>query len=74
MAPPKYQRVMTGIHTMIDSGALKPGDKLPSTKMLLELFKVSYGTLHTGLVLLRAEGTIEGQQGEYRYVTKKEAS
>lgn len=67
----KVQRVVDGIRTQIQSGALKPGDQLLSTKELQEFFGVSYGTLRTALVLLMAEGLIVGQQGEARYVAER---
>ena len=66
----KYERVANTIREQIRSGELKPGERLPSTKELQDIHTVSYGTLRTALLLLKAEKLIEGQPGEGVYVTK----
>lgn len=66
----KYERVANTIREQIRSGELKPGERLPSTKELQDIHDVSYGTLRTALLLLKAEKLIEGQPGEGVYVTK----
>jgi DNA-binding GntR family transcriptional regulator len=65
---PKYERVVDAIREKIRSGQLKSGDQLPTTDELRAEYEVSYGTLRTALMLLTAEGLIEGRQGEGRFV------
>lgn len=67
-AQPKFERVAQAIRDQIRSGQLKPGDQLPITTELLKIHRVGYGTLRTALVLLEAEGLIEGRPGEGRFV------
>ncbi len=67
-AVPKYARVAQAIRDQISTGALQPGDRLPTTEQLIELYDVGYGTLRTALLLLEAEGLIEGRPGDGRYV------
>ena len=64
MTTPKYERVASAIREQIRSGQLKPGDSLPTTAQLQEIHQVSYGTLRTALLLLKAEGLIVGHPGE----------
>jgi GntR family transcriptional regulator len=71
MPVPKYERVADAIREKIRTGQLKPGDALPTTDALLVEYRVSYGTLRTALMLLSAEGLIEGRQGEGRYVAER---
>lgn len=73
MPVPKYERVADAIREQISTGQLKPGDKLPTTQQLLELYGVGYGTLRTALMLLEHDGLIEGRQGEGRFVKAKAA-
>lgn len=68
MNTPKYERVAATIRAQIKSGELKPGDQLPTTQNLIEQYGVSYGSVRTALLILKAEGLIEGRQGEGVYV------
>lgn len=70
MTAPKYVRVADAIRDRIRSGQLKPGDRLPSTKQLEEEFGVSYGSVRSAMLVLKAEGLVRGQPGEAVYVTK----
>lgn len=67
----KYERVVNDIREKIRTGRLKPGDQLPTTGQLLADYEVGYGTLRTALMLLTAEGLIEGRQGEGRFVSQR---
>lgn len=51
------------IRTAILEGKLKPGDKLPSEKQLIETFGVSKATLREALRLLEVLGFLEIHQG-----------
>lgn len=71
MPAPKYERVASAIRQKIRSGELQPNAQLPRTEDLLTEYSVGYGTLRTALMILMAEGWIEGRQGEGRFVTEK---
>lgn len=66
--PAKYERVAAAIRDQITSGRLKPGDKLPSLKQLEIEHDVSYGSIRGAMLVLKAEGLIEGRPGEGVYV------
>ncbi|WP_413789317.1 FadR/GntR family transcriptional regulator [Paenibacillus tyrfis] len=56
------------IKEQIVGGALKPGDKLPSTKELSESYQVGRSTIREALSALKAMGLVESHQGEGSYV------
>lgn len=64
----KYERVAAAIRDQIRAGVLKPGDQLPTTQQLIDEHEVSYGSIRTALLILKAEGLIEGRPGEGVYV------
>ncbi|WDZ86862.1 winged helix-turn-helix domain-containing protein [Micromonospora cathayae] len=70
MNTPKYERVASAIRDQIRDGRLKPGDQIPTTQGLIETYGVSYGSVRTALLILKAEGLLEGRQGEGVYVRK----
>jgi GntR family transcriptional repressor for pyruvate dehydrogenase complex len=53
----------------VKCGALKPGDKLPSEKRLLEIYKVSRGSVREALRTLKIMNVIDIMQGKGAYVT-----
>ncbi|MCG5025490.1 FadR family transcriptional regulator [Anoxybacillus flavithermus] len=53
---------------MIQTGQLKPGDKLDSVQQLAENFQVGRAAIREALTALRAMGLIEMKQGEGTYV------
>ncbi|WP_229399753.1 FadR/GntR family transcriptional regulator [Micromonospora okii] len=72
MNTPKYEQVASAIREQIRSGVLKPGDQLPTTQGLIEQYSVSYGSVRTALLILKAEGLIEGRQGEGVFVRSRD--
>jgi hypothetical protein len=42
--PPKYRQIMTMIKSQISTGALGPGDRLPTVRELAETWNVSHAT------------------------------
>ena len=68
MPVPKYERVASAIREQIRSGKLQPGARLPTTRQLEEHYEVSYGSVRTALMILKAEGLIVGRPGEGVYV------
>lgn len=70
---PKFKQVAEDIRSQIRTGALKPGDRLPSTSQLIAHYRkvhgrMSYGTLRDALRELKDEGLIEGRPGDGVYV------
>jgi DNA-binding GntR family transcriptional regulator len=64
----KYERVAEAIREQIRTGELSVGDKLPSTTALQTEYGVSYGSIRGAMLVLKAEGLVEGRQGEGVYV------
>jgi GntR family transcriptional regulator len=60
---PHYRRIMRDIRERIASGALKPGDKLPSTVELSEQYGVSAPTVRQAITILTETGELVGHQG-----------
>ncbi len=63
-----YEVIADQIKAQITGGQLKPGEKLPSTKELSELFQVGRSTVREALSALKAMGLVEVHQGEGSYV------
>lgn len=68
-ATPLYQRVVDDIKAQIASGRLKPGDRLPSGTDLRRIHGVGTTAIRNAMLVLRAEGLVEGVQGKGVYVT-----
>lgn len=64
----KFEQVAESIRAKIRSGEYAKGTALPSTKQLLTEHQVGYGTLRDAIRQLKAEGLIEGRQGDGVYV------
>ena len=60
---PSYQRIVDDITVKIDSGELKSGDQLPSTRQLRIQYGVSAQPVKTALTVLHAWGRTKGHQG-----------
>ena len=61
--------VVDGIKTMITSGRLSAGSRLPVEKDLAEELGVSRGSLREGVRALVLMGVLETRQGDGTYVT-----
>ncbi|RAO61793.1 Exu regulon transcriptional regulator [Micromonospora saelicesensis] len=68
MSEAAYLQVARDIRQQVSSGQLKPGDKLPSFAALCEHCKVSNTVIRASMLLLKAEGWIDGRQGKGVYV------
>jgi DNA-binding GntR family transcriptional regulator len=64
-----YRQIADDLRRRIGTGDLAPGDLLPSELMLVELHKVSRGTVRSALALLADEGLVEVVRGQGRRVT-----
>jgi GntR family transcriptional regulator len=69
VSTPLYQQISNDIAEQINSGVLKPGDRLPSTSQLMERYDVSETVIRFVMVQLKARGLVYGQQGRGVYVT-----
>lgn len=72
MATPLYQQIAGDISEQIRSGVLKPGDRLPSTKQLMERYEVSETVIRFVMIQLKAERLVYGQQGRGVYVAERD--
>jgi len=69
-AVPKYQRIVEHFRSQLKSGALKPGDRLPSLVEMREQYDSSRPTTDKVHSILQAEGLIQRQQGCGTFVTQ----
>ncbi|MCM0675008.1 winged helix-turn-helix domain-containing protein [Micromonospora phytophila] len=72
-AQPSFRRIVDEIVEKIRTGELKPGDKLPSTSELADMYGVSNNTAYRALVILHDRNLIIGQQGRGTYVAERPA-
>lgn len=68
---PLYQRVAADLRDQIRTGRLKPGDQLPSATQLQQIYGVGSTAIRNAMLLLRAEGLIEGHQGKGVFVAER---
>ena len=57
-AEPVYRRIMHAIEAAIDSGELKPGDRIPSTAQFVEQYQCSAPTVRQALARLQERGVL----------------
>jgi integrase len=64
-APPRgpYEIIATELREQIDSGQLRPGDRLPTLVELADRHGVSEATAHRAVDALRREGLVEVMRG-----------
>lgn len=65
---PGYRRIVEAIVAQIESGQLRPGDKLPSTRQLMEQYEVGNTAVRNAMLWLKARGYVDGQQGKGVFV------
>ncbi|MEQ8354326.1 MAG: FadR/GntR family transcriptional regulator [Kiloniellaceae bacterium] len=63
-------KVTAELRARIESGALKPGDKLPTEPALIRQFGVSRTVIREAIAGLRADGLVEPRQGVGVFVLK----
>lgn len=68
---PFYEQVKHSITTMIATGLLKPGDRVPSTQDLCRRFGVSHITVTRALQDLAREGMLARVQGKGTFVSTR---
>lgn len=67
----KFEEIVDQIKLHIDQGYLKPGEKLPSERELVERFNVSKGSIREAFSALEMMGLIEVRTGEGSYVRQR---
>lgn len=65
----KYGDIVHYLENLMESEALKPGDKLPSENELTERFGISRQTVRKAIGLLEEEGTVRRVRGSGTYVS-----
>ena len=65
---PKYFSLMEQLRSDIMSGAIRPGEKLPSEQELSEQFQVSRQTVRRALEELVKENIVESRRGSGSYI------
>ena len=68
----EYMRVAEGIAGQIETGELRPGDKLPPEQSIAEEYGVAYSTARRAMKELRERGLIETLWGKGTFVRGKE--
>lgn len=63
------EEIVKSILNDVKQGRLKPGDKLPSEKQMLEIYQVSRGPVREALRTLRIMNVIDIKQGKGAFVT-----
>ncbi|MFG1776585.1 winged helix-turn-helix domain-containing protein [Micromonospora sp. NPDC049048] len=65
---PVYREIISNIRTAIETGQLKPGDRLPTIAELCEQYQVSPTPVKYAIRVLEESGLIETWQGRGMYV------
>lgn len=68
---PYYRRVMDSIRADIAAGRLRPGQQLPSTRLLTEQYGHAPGTIRKAVDELVKAGVLRGHQGVGVFVAEK---
>ena len=71
---PLYYQVLSDIRDQVDRGILRPGDKLPSEKELMERYRVSRVTIRKALQGLRDLKIIEHRNKRGNFVARMSGS
>lgn len=61
---PLYHQLTEQIYELIQQGALKPGDVLPSEREICEKYNVSRGTVRQAINILVSKGYVSRKQGK----------
>ncbi len=69
---PVYQKVALQIAELVESGELKPGDKLPAERTLAEKFKVSRSSVREAIKSLAQKNLVESRRGDGTYIKAEE--
>ncbi|MEV4611076.1 TetR/AcrR family transcriptional regulator C-terminal domain-containing protein [Kitasatospora sp. NPDC049258] len=62
-AQPPYAKIAAELRNRIETGELRPGDRVPSTRALTQRWGVAMATATKALAVLRQEGLVRGVPG-----------
>lgn len=68
--PRVYMVIVDQIRSLIDSGVLSPGDKLPTERVLSEQLGVSRSSMREALTALEVMGIVDSRPGSGNYIAK----
>lgn len=71
---PLQEQLLAQLREAIDAGQLAAGSRMPSTRTLAGILRVSRGVVVTAYESLYAEGYVIGRQGSGTYVAKRPGS
>lgn len=63
-----YEDIVRQIRSMIDSGKLRPGDRLPPEREMAAMFRVSRNTVREAIRALAEKDLVESRQGSGTFV------
>jgi GntR family transcriptional regulator / MocR family aminotransferase len=66
---PSYQWLRDSLRTEILSGMLRPGQRMPGTRELARLYKLSRGTVLSAIEDLKSEGYLHGVSGSGTFIS-----
>jgi DNA-binding transcriptional MocR family regulator len=69
---PAYRQICERIVALVDEGALRPGDRLPPTRVLAASIGVHRSTVVRAYDELRALGYLQSQTGSYSTIRRRE--
>ena len=67
-----YLKVAEQLSRLITSGSIKPGERLPSERILADKLGVSRPTIREAMIALEISGVIEIRTGSGIYATQKQ--
>ncbi len=67
---PLYRQIMDGIREMVASGAMRPGERLPSIRELAAELRINPSSAVKAYTELRDAGVIELDQGRGAFVSR----
>lgn len=68
---PRYIQVEAALHTLLETGGYRPGDKLPPEPALAQQMEVSRATLREALRSFEQQGIITRRQGVGTFVNRR---
>ncbi|MEZ7127554.1 GntR family transcriptional regulator [Nonomuraea sp. AD125B] len=68
---PRHQQIAAELRAEIMSGALRPGEQLPSTPQLVGRFEAANATIQRALQSLKDEGFVRGHAGKGVFVRER---
>jgi len=67
-----YQRIIEQLQFLIEKGTLKPGDQLPSERILADQLSVSRTSVKEAISVLESSGVVEVKQGIGVFLVKNQ--